>query len=112
MNWRLPGRRAVRLAPRRRSAFPSPARLKLLSTLLCCLAASVLAHAHGLTFTRTEAVFNRPGEVDITIDYNLALVLPNGTGYYALTKADPGTQKAAVERAIPEILATLKFYTG
>jgi len=80
--------------------------------LLLLLLVPFTAHAHGLTFTKVEAAFNRPGEVDITVDYNLALVLPQPGAYYALTQSSPETQQAAVQRALPEILTALTFFAG
>ena len=87
-------------------------RLKPLSAFLCQLAAVVLAGAHGLTFTKIEVVFARPGEVDLTIDYNLALVLRPPTDYFALTEAGVVTQRAAIEHVLPEIHAALELRVG
>lgn len=57
-------------------------------------------------------MFARPGTVDITIDYNLGLVLPRPAAYYALTRSDAATQQAAVKQVLPQILAALEFYAG
>lgn len=70
------------------------------------------ARAHGLTFTRVEAVFARPGVVDITIDYDLRLVLPQPAAYHPLTLSSPETQQAAITRALPVINEALEFYAG
>lgn len=86
--------------------------MRSLLLALGLLLAPLTAGAHGLTFTKAEAVFNRPGAVDITIDYNLALVLPQPAAYYALTQSSPETQRAAVQRALPEIHAALPFFAG
>jgi hypothetical protein len=74
--------------------------------------APIVALAHGLVFTRVEAMVNRPDAVDFTIDYNLALVLPQPAAYYPLTQSSPATQRAAVERALPLIREALEFYAG
>lgn len=86
--------------------------IKLLLSVLGFLLPVGFAHAHGLTFTKVEATFNRPGVIDITVDYNLALVLPPAVSYYALTQGSPEAQRAALERALPEIRAALEFYAG
>jgi HupE / UreJ protein len=70
------------------------------------------AHAHGLVFTRVEAMFATPGVVSITIDYDLTLVLPQPAAYYPLTQSSPETQRAAVERALPLIREAMEFYAG
>jgi hypothetical protein len=70
------------------------------------------AHAHGLVFTRVEAMFATPGVVNLTIDYDLTLVLPQPAAYYPLTQSSPETQRAAVERALPLIREALEFYAG
>jgi hydrogenase/urease accessory protein HupE len=80
--------------------------------LALALFAPLVARAHGLVFTRVEAMFARPGEVDITIDYNLALVLPQPAAYYPLTQSSVETQTAAVQRALPRILAAMEFWAG
>lgn len=80
--------------------------------LLSVLVFAPLAGAHSLIFTRVEAMFARPGEVDITIDYNLALALPQPAAYYALTQSSAGTQRAAVDRALPLIFEAMEFYAG
>ena len=70
------------------------------------------AHAHGLVFTRVEAMFATPGTVNITIDYDLTLVLQQPAAYYPLTQSSPETQRAAVERALPLIREAMEFYAG
>lgn len=50
--------------------------------------------------------------MDITIDYDLSLVLPDPAGYHALSNASPAAQQAAVTAALPQILAALEFYAG
>ena len=58
-------------------------------------------------------MFVRPGVVDITVDYDLGLVLPpDSAGYRVLTTARAEVQQAAVTRALPEILEALQFYAG
>lgn len=57
-------------------------------------------------------MFAQPGVVDITIDYNLALVLPQPAAYHALTQSSLETQRAAVARALPQILEAMEFYAG
>jgi hypothetical protein len=83
--------------------------------LLCALAALLAprtAQAHGLVFTRVEAMFGTPGVVHLTIDYDLSLVLPQPAAYYPLTQSSPETQRAAVERALPLIREALEFHAG
>jgi len=70
------------------------------------------AHAHGLVFTRVEAMFGAPGVVHVTIDYDLSLVLPQPEAYFPLTQSSPETQRAAVERALPLIREAMEFYAG
>lgn len=70
------------------------------------------ARAHGLVFTRVEAMFGTPGVVNITIDYDLSLVLPQPAAYFPLTQSSPETQRAAVARALPQIREALEFYAG
>jgi len=70
------------------------------------------AHAHGLVFTRVEAMFGTPGVVHLTIDYDLSLVLPQPEAYFPLTQSSPETQRAAVERALPLIREAMEFYAG
>lgn len=72
----------------------------------------ITARAHGLVFTRVEAMFGTPGVVNITIDYDLTLVLPQPAAYFPLTQSSPETQRAAVERALPLIREALEFYAG
>lgn len=79
---------------------------------LLSLLAAARAHAHGLTFTRVEVMFARAGVADISIDYDLGLVLPAGDGYHALTLASPERQRAAVTAALPQIYDALQFYAG
>lgn len=106
-------RAASRVLPATRpSASVAPPRLKRLLSVLALLLSALAAHAHSLVFTRVEAMFNRPGEVDITIDYNLALILPQPAAYYALTQSSPETQRAAVEVALPLIREAMEFYAG
>jgi hydrogenase/urease accessory protein HupE len=97
----------VAFSPQRRSRATRP-----LLLLLCALLAPVTTLAHGLVFTRVEAMFARPGEVDIKLEYNLALVLPQPAAYHALTQSSVETQKAAVVRALPAILGAMEFYAG
>jgi hydrogenase/urease accessory protein HupE len=80
--------------------------------LLLFVVAPVTARAHGLVFTRVEALVASPREIAITIDYNLALVLPQPAAYYPLTQSSVETQKAAITRALPQILAAMEFYAG
>jgi hypothetical protein len=80
--------------------------------LVSVLLAPAVAHAHGLVFTRVEAMFARPGAVDITLDYDLSLALPQPSGYYALTQAGPEAQVAAVKEALPLIREAMEFYAG
>jgi len=83
--------------------------------ILFCLAtlfAPKTARAHGLVFTRVEAMFGTPGVVQLTIDYDLSLVLPQPEAYFPLTQSSPATQRAAVERALPLIREALEFYAG
>lgn len=89
--------------------------MRFLFSVLCLLSsvfAPLTAHAHGLVFTRVEAMFGTPGVVHITIDYDLSLVLPQPAAYFPLTQSSPETQRAAVERALPLILEALEFYAG
>ena len=74
--------------------------------------APVAVRAHGLVFTRVDAMFAEPGLVNITLEYDLGLVLPQRDGYFALTTATAETQQAAVTKALPEILEALQFYAG
>jgi hypothetical protein len=74
--------------------------------------APVVARAHGLVFTRVEAMFARPGVVDFRIEYNLALALPQPAAYHPLTQSSVETQKAAVVRVLPLILEAMEFYAG
>lgn len=76
------------------------------------LFAPAMALAHGLTFTRVEVMFAQPGRVDITINYNLALVLPRPDTYYALTNSSAANQQTAVASVVPEILEALQLYAG
>lgn len=76
----------------------------------CC--APLVAWAHGLVFTRVEAIVTSPTEVALTIDYNLGLVLPTPAAYFALTQADADRQRAEVQRVLPQILGALEFYAG
>jgi hypothetical protein len=91
-------------------------RVKRLFSVLCLLSSVFLAplpaHAHGLTFTRVEAMFARPGVVDITIDYNLGLILSHPTAYHALTQSSAQTQAEAVKLALPVLREALEFYAG
>ena len=80
--------------------------------LLLSFAAPQAVHAHGLVFTRVEALVTGPTEVAITIDYNLALVLPQPADYYPLTQSSIEAQKAAVTRALPQIIDAMEFYAG
>jgi hypothetical protein len=57
-------------------------------------------------------MFARPGTVDLTLDYDLSLALPEPSGYYALTQADAATQQAAVQQALPLIREAMEFYAG
>jgi len=84
----------------------------LLLFALVALFAPRLAHAHGLVFTRVEAMFGTPGVVNITIDYDLSLILPQPAAYYALTQSSAETQQAAVKVALPLILEAMEFYAG
>ncbi|MES1195289.1 MAG: hypothetical protein ABUL65_05290, partial [Opitutus sp.] len=89
--------------------------MKYLFSVLCLLSsvlAPVAARAHGLVFTRVEAMFTRPGTVDFTIDYDLSLALPQPSGYYALTQGSPAAQAAAVEAVLPLIREAMEFYAG
>ncbi len=74
--------------------------------------APVAVRAHGLVFTKVEAMFAEPGVVNITVEYDLGLVLPQRDGYYALTAATAETQQVAVAQALPEIHEALQFYAG
>lgn len=91
--------------------FPM-SRPRRLAALLLVLFAPLVAHAHSLVFTRVEAMFARPGEVDITIDYSLSLILPQPAAYYALTQGSAETQRAAVDLALPVIHEAMEFYVG
>jgi len=97
--------------PSGHKAPPTPlfAFLCLLFSFLC---APAPAHAHGLTFTRVEVMFARPGVADISIDYDLGLVLPHASDYHALTLVSAEKQRAAVLAALPQIHEALQFYTG
>ncbi len=89
--------------------------MRYLFSVLCLLSsvlAPLTAHAHGLVFTRVEAMFGTPGVVNITIDYDLSLILLQPEAHYALTKADAATQAAAVKVALPLILEAMEFYAG
>jgi hypothetical protein len=90
--------------------------VKRLFSVLCFLSsvflAPLAAHAHGLTFTRVEAMFARPGVVDITIDYNLGLILSNPAAYHALTQSSAQTQAEAVKLALPVLREAMEFYAG
>ncbi len=90
--------------------------MRNLFSVLCLLSSVALApltaHAHGLVFTRVEAMFGAPGVVNITIDYDLGLILPQPEAHYALTKGDAATQAAAVKLALPLILEAMEFYAG
>lgn len=86
--------------------------MKRLLSVLCLFVPALAAHAHSLVFTRVEAMFARPGEVDITIDYNLALALPQPAAYYPLTQSSAETQRAAIDRALPLIVEAMEFYVG
>ncbi|HWA28346.1 MAG TPA: HupE/UreJ family protein [Lacunisphaera sp.] len=112
------------LSPVRRVGQPSPFTVRRLLSFVrrlpaavLCLLFSVLcapatARAHGLTFTRVEAEFARPGFVDITVEYDLGLVLPADDSYHALTLASPEKQRATVTALLPQILEALQFYAG
>jgi hypothetical protein len=80
--------------------------------LVLAVFSPLTAHAHGLVFTRVEAMFATPGVVNITIDYDLSLVLPQPAAYYPLTQSSAETQRAAVERALPLIREALEFHAG
>jgi hypothetical protein len=80
--------------------------------LLLLALAPLTAHAHGLVFTRVEAMFGSPGRVHLTIDYDLNLILARPDAYHALTQSDAATQEAAVRVALPLILEALEFYAG
>jgi hypothetical protein len=89
--------------------------VKYLFSVLCLLSsvfAPLTAHAHGLVFTRVEAMFGTPGVVNITIDYDLSLILSQPEAYYALTQSSPETQQAAVKLALPVIREAMEFYAG
>ncbi len=79
---------------------------------MAALFAPRTAHAHGLVFTRVEAMFGTPGVVNLTIDYDLDLILGRPEAHYALTRADAATQAAAVRAALPVILEAMEFYAG
>lgn len=80
--------------------------------MLSVALAPLTAHAHGLVFTRVEAMFGSPGVVNLTIDYDLDLILGRPEAHYALTRADAATQAAAVKAALPVILEAMEFYAG
>ena len=80
--------------------------------VLLALAAPVVSTAHGLVFTRVEALVTSPTEIAITIDYNLGLVLPSPAAYHAFTQGSPETQQAEVRRVLPQILGAMEFYVG
>ena len=90
--------------------------LRIISVLLLAVAtvglAPLAAIAHGLTYTRVEAMFARPGTVDITVEYDLSLALPQPASYRDLSKNNPAAQQAAVTSALPKIFAALEFYAG
>lgn len=90
------------------------AALRPLFSVLCFLfiVAPATVRAHGLVFTRVEALITSPTEVAIKIDYNLAQVLPQPAAYFPLTQSSEETQKAAITRALPQILAAMEFYAG
>lgn len=92
-----------------------PGRWGAAAPVLFALLAAVsplTVHAHGLVFTRVEAMFGTPGVVHLTVDYDLSLILPQPAAYHPLTNSSPATQQAAVARALPLILESLEFYAG
>jgi hydrogenase/urease accessory protein HupE len=81
--------------------------------LLCVfLVGAPSVQAHSLVFTRVEAMLAEPAAVNITVDYDLGLVLPQRSAYPALTTSSPEVQQAAIARALPDILDALQFYAG
>lgn len=97
-----------------KAAPSSGLRFQVRDFLLLILSAlfPLTAFAHGLVFTRVEALVTSPTEISIKIDYNLGLVLSSPSAYYQLTQADPENQRAVVTAALPQILGAMEFYAG
>ncbi|HXN35333.1 MAG TPA: HupE/UreJ family protein, partial [Opitutaceae bacterium] len=55
---------------------------------------------------------DRPGMVGVKIDIDLTNTIGSPEGYYALTEAKPGPQRAAVDRLLPGVLDGLQLYVG
>jgi len=80
--------------------------------LFLLVLAPAAVRAHGLVYTRVEAMFAQPGVVNITMEYDLSLALPGRDAYYPLTQGSASEQLSAVRRALPDILDSLQFYAG
>ena len=80
--------------------------------LFLLIVAPATVRAHGLVYTRVEAMFAQPGMVYITMEYDLSLALPGRGGYFPLTQSSAKEQLSAIRRALPDILDSLQFYVG
>jgi hypothetical protein len=80
--------------------------------LILGILSPLVSQAHGLVFTRVEALVTSPTEISIKIDYNLGLVLSPPSTYYELTQASVEKQRATVTAALPQILGAMEFYAG
>lgn len=85
--------------------------------LLCAVLGALLfapatVRAHGLSFTRVEASFNQPGVLEVTIGYDFGLILSGRGQHYALSISDRAAQQAAIDQALPTILAGLQLFIG
>ncbi len=86
--------------------------------LLCSLASWLVVFfpaklpAHGLTVTLVVASFERPGVVDVTIDYDLSSLLGSPEAYQKLAASDASTQRTAVLALLPKLTDALQVHIG
>lgn len=79
---------------------------------LAATAFAPAAGAHSLTITQVQASFERPGLLDVTIDYDLSALLPSADAYYALTRAPADEQRRKLAALLPDIQAGLQLRIG
>lgn len=89
-------------------------RLRLLGAIAALLIALLprTAQAHSLTITQVLASFERPGILDVTIDYDFTAMLGSPDAYYALSRASADAQRQQIQGLLPQVLQGLQLYIG
>jgi hydrogenase/urease accessory protein HupE len=68
--------------------------------------------AHSMTITQVQAIFDRPGIVNVKIDEDITRLLGTPEAYLAISGASADVQQQTIQRILPAILHGLQLNIG